>query len=159
MIAARLRWLDIPFLDWKCFRQVTMSWTSDILIKFVWLATWNNVWHICLMGKVKSILLVFTWCCWWCLCRPVNMPYMLSLTCCSLDWGTLGWLLLGWGDLISHFWIENVSGKLPCLGLVIFSLNLWIFVWPRVETTSHALIMFLYISFNVPDVFICGAYG
>ena len=35
MIAAGPRSLDIPFLDGNMFRQVTISWTSDIVINFV----------------------------------------------------------------------------------------------------------------------------
>ena len=35
MIVAGMMPFDIPFLDWKMFRQVTMSWTSDLVINFV----------------------------------------------------------------------------------------------------------------------------
>ena len=35
MISAGLRSLDIPFLDGIMFRQVTISWTSDIVINIL----------------------------------------------------------------------------------------------------------------------------
>ena len=65
-------------------------------------------------------------CCWWCICIIVNKLQTQSLVYCSLGLGTPRWLMMGWGHLISHFWMETYSGKLPCLVPIILSWVLWI---------------------------------
>ena len=78
---------------------------------FQWLVTWNNFFPISLLDSVQFLLLFSDWFCWWCLCRPLYITQMLFLTCCSMYWGTLVWLLLVWGHLISHFLMGNFEAS------------------------------------------------
>ena len=66
IIATGLRSLNIPFLVGKIFRQVTMSWTSDLVINFItflYVMEWHPnltcyliVWMDCSMSPMSSFV-------------------------------------------------------------------------------------------------------
>ena len=92
-----------------------------------YLATLSIVLPVHFMGVMKFPLLFSIWCYLCYLSRITHMLQMWSLSCCTLGLGTLGLLILVWVNFMSHFWMLTCSGKLPCLGLSILSLTLWIF--------------------------------
>ena len=56
---------------------------------------------------------------------------------CNLDLRTLVYWTMGWGCLISHFWMGTCLNKLSCLVQRISSLVLWISckVWSDIQTS------------------------
>ena len=104
----------------------------------------SGYWHkimssIFFLGTVKYLILLSDCFYWWCLYRPVNIPQVWFLACCSLYWGTLGWLLMGWVYLIYLSWIGKCPGKSLCLVLLILSINFLNF-WYGIMLQPHHMI-------------------
>ena len=95
----------------------------------------KNICPIHLMVLVQSPITFSVLHCWYCLFRTVHMLQMWSSVYFNLDLGTLVWCPLGWGCLISKFWIGSCLNKLSRLVPRIESLFLWIYckVWSKIQ--------------------------